>query len=429
VPSQADLDRELSSGVRTSPERRAVYADWLLERGDPRGELLTAAHSLSNGSTSTAQARSAARLAVVAALKRVATWLDDQVPEGRPWRPSDVRGVTSEPLGFLSHVDGVLHRFRIASSRDQPLPLSLAQAIPTVNEIGIPATPSTRAGSSALHLVRVIDQLGDDGAQKFDCFDIELPVSLARLGMPRVSEDGWRFAGLAEALARRTKPVELRLSDGALDVESFGALLAVERNVSMLWLDRVRLPVDGVGALVQRSGGVPHVRLVETPVDVRVAEGLRSGGAFDGISRLEVKEWPVGAPSLEAILRGALSLRHLCIIRSPLGSDLARLLSATGRLAALETLDVSGCLLGVSGVTQLLQRLSQNTRKLVVRFNQLTEDELLSLARLTPWPRHCEVSFEEVTFGAGAHQALAAIAAAHRLPLQISGCVLTLCAG
>ena len=236
-----------------------------------------------------------------------------------------------------------------------------------------------------------------------------------------------RLAGLADVLTRRTKPVELRLSDGSLDVDSFGALLAGGRNVSMLWLDRVRLPVEGVSALVTGDGVVPHLRLVETPVDARVAEGLRSAGAFHGVSRVEVKDWPVGPPALEAILRGAPSLRHLSIIRSPLGTDIPRLLTATARLAGLETLDVSGCLLGLGGVTQLLERVSSTTRKLVVRFNQLTEHELASLARLARWPSHCEVRFEEVTFGAGAHQALAAVATAHRLRMEISGCVLTLC--
>lgn len=431
MSSEADLDRELSASVQASPEQRAVYADWLLERGDPRGELLTAARTLKEAATTTAQARSVARLALVAALKHLATWLDDKIPEGKPWRPADIRGVTSDRLGFLSHVDGVLHRFRIASGRDLPLPLSLAQVIPTVTEVGIPASAPARAGLSVLALqpVRVLDLLGDDGALRFDCFDIELPVSLARLGMPAVTEPSWRFAGLSDVLARRTKPVELRLSNGSLDVDSFGALLAGGRNVSMLWLDRVRLPVEGVAALTVGDGVVPHLRLVETPVDARVAEGLRSACAFHGVSRFEVKDWPVGAPALEAILRGARSLRHLSIIRSPLGADIPRLLSTTQRLAGLETLDVSGCLLGLGGVTQLLERVSANTRKLVVRFNQLTEHELASLARLSRWPHHCEVRFEEVTFGAGAHQALAAVATAHRLRMEISGCVLTLCPG
>ena len=430
MSSEADLDRELSASVQVSPEQRAVYADWLLERGDPRGELLTAARSLKDASTSTSQARSTARLAVVAALKRLATWLDEKVPEGKPWRPADIRGVTSDRLGFLSHADGVLHRFRIAAGRDLPLPLSLAQMIPTVTEIGLPASAPARAGMSALalHPVRIIELLGDDGALRFDCFDIELPVSIARLGMPAVTEPGWRFAGLADVLARRTKSVELRLSDGSLDVDSFGALLAAGQNVSMLWLDRVRLPVEGVSTLSPGNGVVPHLRLVETPLDARVAEGLRSAGSFHGITRFEVKDWPVGAPALEAILRGAQALRHLSIIRSPLGADIPRLLSATGRLGGLETLDVSGCLLGLSGVTQLLERVSANTRKLVVRFNQLTEHDLSSLARMANWPSHCEVRFEEVTFGAGAHQALAAVATAHRLRMEISGCVLMLCA-
>ena len=76
---------------------------------------------------------------LVAALKRLATWLDDKVPEGRPWRPSDLRGVASDSVGFLSHDEGVLHRFRIASGRDTPIPPSLSESVPTITEIGVPA--------------------------------------------------------------------------------------------------------------------------------------------------------------------------------------------------------------------------------------------------------------------------------------------------
>lgn len=425
---EADLDRELSTRVLESVERREVYADWLLERGDPRGAVLSAARLLKEASSKSALGRSAARLEVVAALKRLAGWLDDKVPEGRPWRPSDLRGVASDSLGFLSHEAGVLHRFRVASGRDTPIPVSLLEAVPTLLEIGLPAAPRARAGLSvlALHPVRVIDVLGRHGVERFDCFDIELPVSLARLGMPAVTNVAWRFAGFAEALEKRTKGAELRFSDGSLAVDSLGALLCTCPNVSMVWLDRVRLPTDGVGELSPAEGRVPHLRLVETPLAAPVAEGLARAGVFRAVTRLEVKDWPVGVPALDALMSGSPALTELSIIRSPIGAELVRSLLESGRLAGLRSLDASGCLLALGGVARLIENAGPRLEKLVLRFNQLTESDLASLAKLSRWPTGCEVRFEEVTFGAGAHQALAAVANAHGLRIGVKDCVLSL---
>lgn len=426
--AEADLDRELSTRVLESVEQREVYTDWLLERGDPRGSVLTAARALKEASAKSALERSAARLELVAALKRLATWLDDKVPEGRPWRPSDLRGVASDSVGFLSHDEGVLHRFRIASGRDTPIPPSLSESVPTITEIGVPAAPRASAGLSvlALHPVRLIDVLGAHGLERFDCFDIELPVSVARLGMPSTTDAAWRFAGLADALSKRVRSAELRFSDGTLAVDTLGALLSTCSNVSMIWLDRVRLPTDGVGELPAGHGLVPHLRLVETPLSASVAEGLARAGVFRAVTRLEVKDWPVGVPALDALMSGSPSLTDLSIIRSPIGADLVRSLLESGRLAGLRSLDASGCLLALGGVARLIENAGPKLEKLVLRFNQLTEHDLASLAKLSRWPAGCEVRFEEVTFGAGAHQALATVANAHGLRIGVKDCVLSL---
>lgn len=424
--SEPHLDRELASHVMESPEQRAVYTDWLLERGDPRGLVLSAARTLEQATT--VSGRSGARLELVAALKKLAAWLDEKVPEGRPWRSADTRGVTSEAVGFLSHEAGVLHRLRCAPGRDVPLPTSLLTAVPTITEVGVPAAPPARAGLSvlALHPVPVVQALGADAIEHFACFDLELPASLSRLGRPGLDDVRWRFHGFADALATRSKPAEVRLADGSLEVETLAALLGTCANASMLWLDRVRLPVEDVGP--SREGVVRHLRLVETPLEVPVATGLGRAGLFAGLRRLEVKDWPLGAPALEAVLRGADALAHLSLIRVPLGPDLVRLLSTTRRLDGLESLDASGCLLGAGGVSRLLDQLGPRTTRLVLRFNQLTEHDLASLAKRDRWPSHCEVRFEEVTFGAGAHQAVAMVAQAHGLRMEVKGCVLVLAA-
>jgi hypothetical protein len=426
--TDAQAEAQLTStGLDTGP-RRAVYADWLLERDDPRGAVLLAADALARASGTTAKARADARLDLVAALKRLAVRLDERVPEGRPWRSADIRGVTSDALGFLTHEQGVFRQFRVAPGRQVPLPRSLFDAVSTLTSVRVPAAPpaSARLGADAVHPVRLLDVLTADALAHVNCLDLELPGALPRLGARAPQDPGWRFEGLGDALASRTRPLELRFSDGALDVASLEAVLGVSPAVSMVWLELVRLPVETVGqALPSREGRVPHLRLTETPLDARVAQALASAGALAGLERLEIKDWPVGAPALTAMLKGAPRLKHLAVIRSPLGPELPRLLHESGRLEGLESLDVSGCLLGAAGATKLLELAPHGLARLVVRFNQLTERDVAGFVALSRWPR-AEVRFEEVTFGAEAHQALAALAARHHLRLEVAGCVVSL---
>jgi hypothetical protein len=420
-------EAQLAAQVLASAEGRAVYTDWLLERDDPRGALLVAAEALAQAGGGPAKARADARLSVVAALKRLASWLDARVPEGRPWRPADVRGVTSDALGFLSHERGVLRRLRIAPGRETPLPASLARALPTVTELGVPAAPpgSARLGAEALHPVRLLDAVGPEALRHYDCLELELPGALPRLGARGPDDEGWRFHGLGAALRGRQRPLELRLFDGGLESDGLAALLAEAAGASMVWLDRVRLVAEAEAPLARRPGVVAHLRLTETPVPPRLAQALAAAGAFDGLTRLELKDWPFEPPSLEALLVGAPRLTHLAVVRSPMGPALPKRLETTGRLAQLETLDASGCLLGLEGTTALLLGAPPSLTKLVLRFNQLTERHLTALRQLPRWPR-AEVRFEEVTFGPEAHQALAEVARAHRLQLEVSGCVVSL---
>ncbi|MDX2011340.1 MAG: hypothetical protein SFW67_14160 [Myxococcaceae bacterium] len=420
-------ETQLAAKVLASAEGRAVYTDWLLERDDPRGALLVAAEALAQASGGPAKARADARLGVVAALKRLASWLDGRVPEGKPWRPADVRGVTSEALGFLSHERGVLRRLRVAPGRETPLPVSLGQALPTVTELGVPAAPpgSARLGAEALHPVRLLDALGADALRRYDCLDLELPGALPRLGARRPDDEGWRFHGLGAALQGRERPIELRLFDGSLEVDAFAALLAEASGASMVWLDRVRLAPETGSWTGRRPGRVPHLRFTETPVPHQIARALAGFGALEGLTRLELKDWPFDPPALEALLSGAPQLAHLGVVRSPMGPALPKLLDTTGRLAQLETLDASGCLLGLEGTSALLLKAPASLTKLVLRFNQLTERHLVALTQLERWPR-AEVRLEEVTFGPEAHQALGELARAHRLQLDVAGCVVTL---
>lgn len=394
----AEVDETtLATRSLEADDQRAVYTDWLLERGDPRGGLLSAARSLEQA-TGAAAGRAAARLEIVAALKRVAAWLDTRVPEGAPWRSADTRGVTSDRLGFVSHDRGLLRRLRVVTTHARPIPTSVFEALPTLKELAVP---------EALSVV----SLGS--LERVRCLDLELPGTVRQSQVER-------FDGLGAALAEGT---ELRLSDGALETTAFARLLATCGRASLVWLDRVRLLEDLLEAPTVIAPA-SHLRLVETALGPRVVAQLVSAGVFAGLNRLEIKEWlPSG--QLEPMVRAATHLEHLALLRCPLGIEVVDVLVSTGRLAQLETLDASGCLLALGGVAKLLREVGPRMRRLTLRFNQLTATDLGSLARLSRWPS-CEVKLEEVTFGAAAHDALAQLASAHRLRLEVAGCVVTL---
>ncbi len=421
------LERSLTEQAARSPDGRAVYADWLLERADPRGPLLVGARALADATT--AQTRAAARLEMVAALKRLAGWLDAQVPEGAPWRPSDTRGVTSEAVGFLSHHDGLLTRLRVPAGRPGAVPHSLRRALPSVTTLQLPAAP---AGLSSRLPARLVDVLDAASAAAFDCFDVELPVALLPMSEPTPGEPGWRFAGFEALLAARSTSASLRLGDGALTLASLAALSALPR-VSPLWLDRARVLSAEAAGLVSddvaaRAGQVTHLRMTETPLDLTAVKALEASSALAAVERLELKESALPIATLETLARAAPRLKHLSVLRTPLGVDGARQLITSGLLARLETLDVSGCQLKAGGVKALLEHAGPSLSRLVLRFSQLTERDVAELSMVPVWPR-CDVRFEEVTFGAQAHAALAQVAAAHRLRIEVNGCVLGLVPG
>lgn len=401
-------NQEPCDGVLTSPERRLVYADWLMERADPRGALLVAARQVEQATTS--RERSAGRLEIVAALKRIAQWLDERIPEAKPWRASDVRGVRSELIGFIAHQHGVLHRLRIPGPGTF-VPPRLFEVVPSLTELAV--------AHDARNVVPVTEVIAAPTFARLSCLDLELPAFLARdtrFELPN------RFPPLTRS---RETPLEVRLSDGVVDERTIAEGLQRWAGASMVWLDRARIE-STPESIPNKHGVVFHLRLTETNLDLRLARDLASSGCFAGLKRLELKDWPIGAPSLEQVLKGAPALAHLAVIRSPLGADLPRLLIDSGTLSRLESLDASGCLLARSGVRMLLDRLGPATRKLSLRFNQLVEYDFTHLAKLPTWPRDCEVKFEETTFGTNAHQALSELARAHGLSIDVNGCVWTL---
>jgi hypothetical protein len=408
------LERELSALVLDSEQARAVYADVLLSQGDPRGELLVAARALAEATTG----RSAARLQVVAALKALAKWLDEKVPEGKPWRAADLRGVTSEHVGFMSHEGGVLHRLRIGATQTGPPTASLFDAVPTLTTIVVPATVSKRLADGRLQTAprSLFEVVGAAALERVRALELALPVRRA---------DGLAsYVDQPEGLGRVSgEPVQLRLTNGEVDVSSLAGCLQRWSRASMVWLDRVRVVPDEAFVVDRDEGVVPHLRLTETPLPIPIAKALAASRALEAVERLELKDWSVGPAAIEAMLAATPRLRHLAIIRSPLGRELADVLESSGRLQALESLDLSGCRLGVSGVRALLVA-GRALGRVSLRFNQLNETELPSLAQVDRWP--AEVKFEEVTFGPAAQQALSEVARVHGLKMALNGCGTTL---
>ncbi|MFO0550968.1 MAG: TIGR02996 domain-containing protein [Polyangiaceae bacterium] len=382
APSEAAGDeRSMSAAVLAAPDEdapRMVYADWLSERGDPRGELITTQIALGRGDLA-----SEARTKLIEAERTLLA------QHGEAW----VRPIGLKPeevvlqRGWIEEVSTTADRLLDRWS-------TLFEACPVralrVRKLGDKEAAALAAKSELWSRVRELEisnsELGINGLKALAAIGdkhglrtlLLRGVKLVAKTLRMLADAGVlrplsRLAMSGASLGSTVGPVlmesdsvslltELDLSDNGLGDSSIGALLARPLpRLETLNLSGTALGLDAARAFGARASHLPMLRslsvpffedamvgpLVDTPLVQRL-ETLRLGGSgFEGWNGTAFLRWIANAP--------ALPLRELAVTEHYQGDVLAQALANSGALAGLERLSLAKNYTTVSGVRALLE--------------------------------------------------------------------------
>jgi uncharacterized protein (TIGR02996 family) len=321
-----DGDRDLLAAIAAAPDDdapRLVYADRLLERGDPYGELIETQCAAARLPGGEARAKLEARAAELLE-QHTQTWLAPL----RPWVSSMYRW----ERGFM-----VAAELSLLALRDRPV-LS-----PLLSQLAHVRIQFMRDGSSR--------PLDDEIFQWIAAWPVL--ERLRSLEMPIAADATSKgVVALAESpLARGLR--WLQLSNVAMDVTAGSALAAL--SLSSLSLDRCALDASTLRAL-GRGVLAPHtLDLHDTGLDAdRIASLANDGPLLAGVRALDLGHTRPGA-ALTALLESpGFRPQWLLLDGCALGVDHARVLAMSSKLTALERLDVSDNTFGQEGVTALI---------------------------------------------------------------------------
>jgi uncharacterized protein (TIGR02996 family) len=326
---------------------RLVYADWLDERGDVRGEFIRVQIELARGPADEAKraelaARERALLAAhreawLGPLRRWLTWA-----EFRRGFPEAVVLQAEQLLECAGEL------FRLAPIRE--VKLSRARAwLPQL------------AALPLLARIRFLDLSGDQGARTIlsgDLTHLTASPYLGELSGLRLRHHPFNDAGL-RALARPRSFAGLEsldLSNVGLTADGVAALNdpAVFPRLTALCLRGNRLRDAGAGELAwaRRAAGLRSLNLADNGL-TRAAVPTLTSGRLHQLTELDLSRNPLGG-GLEILAGPSFpELRRLRLNRCRLVGPTLQPLSQLPPLSALSLLDLSGNALGTQGARLL----------------------------------------------------------------------------
>jgi uncharacterized protein (TIGR02996 family) len=319
----ADDERRLIEQVLAAPDDdapRLVYADWLVLRGDPRGEFIQLQCRLA------AEPDDANRRAMRVAENKLlaaheAAWL------------APLRAALPTPRQFeqykFEHVRGFVEHAKLTLSCVPHIPALVARApglrtlelVPGIVEgarkLAQPSVASVFIGDAFERLIGLeLDLTGGGNAVAHEVASAEALRNLTRLA---IKASAW--GEMAEFFA--APPDELVLDDdGAVALAGSSHL----RGVTRLRLESNRLTLAGVHAIAHGAWRLESLDLGHNQLEVDGITDALAGPALAGLRELSIRgTWIAPAEATR--------------------------LAASPTLAKLEQLDLEGCSLGVQGVT------------------------------------------------------------------------------
>lgn len=330
-----------------SDAARLVYADHLLERGDPRGELI-----------------------------QLQCRLEKLVPDDPARRPlarriADLLGVHEtawtrdvRALGFADH----LHQVALRRGFVEKVMIGAAQHA---------TIAALRAITPLRHVHVRVPDAANDARRDHDLAALGEAVA----GIEALSlHAGGIHARRAFAAALARWPQLARLRELDVDGDEIVQVIAATRTLFGLQRLRVRAPFHAHDALVA-ARHLATVTTLELPGDRLGAVGvdhLARSGVFGGLTRLVIAGGSFDAAAGRALAAApfAPNLVQLRVHGNTLGP--AGAIAVVARCTALELLDLEATHLGEAGVCAVLAARLPRLRSLDISRNALAGDELAS---------------------------------------------------
>jgi uncharacterized protein (TIGR02996 family) len=296
---------------------RRVYADWLIERGDPRGELINVQCDLALLAPEDPRV-SALQLRERRLLKEHKT----------KWTHG-LRGLEFR-RGFVESIGNMKVETMLASRGLFEIEPVTAVSIQTRDRKQIPLLAAFEPLRRIRDLTMMIPTLRGPGLQAL--------------------VDGGRIAGLRA----------LRLYRCGVGRKGIAALAAAGlERLEVLAIAADDLGAKGYEALAKAAGRFPALRELELSGTGLAGDGIRllaRSPIFPRLRRLAIENDPIGDAGAREIAESAKELRELRLSITSIGDDGVRALAGSPGLAALSRLEMPyGIAFGNSGATALAE--------------------------------------------------------------------------
>src|SRR5580704_9121805 len=358
----ADDERRLIEQVLAAPDDdapRLVYADWLVLRGDPRGEFIQLQCRLA------AEPDDANRRAMRVAENKLLA-----AHETRWLAP--LRDALPAPLRFeqykFEHVRGFVERAKLTLSC-LPHVLALVARAPGLRTLALVPGLGLEVIASKIAQPSVARAFIGDAFERLIGLELDLTgggnavahevaAALALRNLTRLAIQASAWGEMAEVFA--APPDELVLDDdGSIALAASPHL----RGVTRLRLESNRLTLAGVRAIAHGAWRLESLELGNNQLEVDGIAAALDGPALTGLRELSIRGTWI-APA-----------------------EAARL-AASPTLGKLEELDLEGCSLGVHGVTSFCDAFALPAlRRLRVERNALCDAGAHAIAECAAFSR------------------------------------------
>lgn len=384
------MEKDLLAAIYAAPDddgARVVYGDWLVEQGNPRGELVQVQARLAMSTTTPAERRKLRTaenkllkaqmpeiIAPIVAIGERHRKLHKKTVEQAFWVEVTSQVKVELVRGFIDFVRAPATILFYIDELFEIAPLLTRLEIVAEPPVSLPPAIEWEVFSSSRHIQRLralrinVNFTGDDGARKLamcsqlsNLEELEVAGSRAWEGMGMASEHELTVAG-ARALAASpylNKLKKLTLEDSHLRSEGAVALLSGSGLAALEELNVANNNCEGgVFSLVARAPNAPNLRrltLRNADQDIESLKDFASSKSLSRLQFLDIEKCGLGPKGIEAFLDAFRleSLTDLVIASNSLGDAGGTAIGKSPKLRNLSFLDITKNRLGKKAIAAI----------------------------------------------------------------------------